>query len=270
MDLDLSSVNNTRKSSTTGVPKPIRTVNRKKTNTARRTPDQDEHQTKPIAQQEGEEDNPSPAQVQHREDDDLSPINPSPVQVLDFHTSNPIISYHDQIYSCAWTDMIGTTMFFAQPGFADQIQAVYTTEHFDVLGLSRIKLVGHRADVKKTTLKRSRPEDDAISPSNNVQSAVGRPSGALFHTNPKVQAQTKKQAGFLERLMEIKAERGETDTVRAYVDQRTASGKSLRLSEASHAEVNQLNQRLVHGDAEALARLQEIYSQSDEQTIEPT
>jgi len=227
----------------------------------------------PEAQLQSQEPTPTPTPGQERDDPGLN--GPSNVQVLDLHTSNPIISYQDHVYSCSWVDMIGTNMFFTQPGMAEEynVQPVLSTDEFDLLGTSTIKLVGHRAHMKKSSKKRARPEDDGKenNNSNNVESAEpprqdpeGRSLGTLTGTNPKRNARIKQQAKFLEKLIEIKDKRGHRDSVRAYVDDNIASHQPSKLSEAQRAEIDALNRRVVRGDGDALDRLEEIYSQLDD------
>ena len=69
--------------------------------------------------------------------------------------------------------------------------------------------------------------------------------------------------------MEIKRQRGETDIVRTYVDDQIASADPKKVHESHRLEIQALNARVVRGDANALARLQEVYSQPDEEGSEP-
>ena len=81
----------------------------------------------------------------------------------------------------------------------------------------------------------------------------------------------KKQAKFLENLMDAKRAKGQTDNVRTvYKPSRvprggTGGGSIVRGEQASSREIEELNRRVVRGDADALRRLQIIYSEPDEQ-----
>lgn len=292
MDLDLSSLNHTvvkPNFSGAGGPKTGKTSNNKgKENTSTtRTPEPDAEEISSGAANPRLEDgsaSPEPQAQQPRlgseslaereqEQDDADLNALSNVQVLDLHTRNPIISYQDHVYSCSWVDMIGTNMFFTQPGISEDygVQPLLSTDEFDLLGTSTIKLVGHRAYMKKSSKKRARPEDDGEDYTNNAERAElpqqdpeGRSLGTLTRSNPKKNAQIKRQAAFLEKLMEIKDKRGHQDSVRAYVDEKIASHEQSKLSETQRTEIDELNRRVVRGDGDALERLEKIYSQLDD------
>lgn len=218
---------------------------------------------------------PEPRDTPSRDDggpDDEDEVTPFPlnVQTVDLSTANPIISYKDHVYSCTWTDMVGTNMFFTHPGLANPAMALRTTDDYDLIGTSRIKLVGHEAKLAK----KARPKEEAPADASNStderqvdygEASDGRSFGNISRSNPKVNVQIKKQASFLEKMMEIKRQRGENDVVRTFVDEKIASGDSGKLHEIMHAEIEKLNRQVVKGDADALARLQEIYSQLNDE-----
>ena len=66
--------------------------------------------------------------------------------------------------------------------------------------------------------------------------------------------------------MDVKKARGESDTVRTFVDRHTIAAESKKKSEAMEVqrEIEELNRRVIHGDNEALVRLQVIYSHMEE------
>lgn len=65
------------------------------------------------------------------------------VQILELHSKNPLISYNGQVYSCTWGRTIGTDLVLARPGTLDEtIEPVLRGESFDVISVSRTKLVG--------------------------------------------------------------------------------------------------------------------------------
>ncbi|KEF52216.1 uncharacterized protein A1O9_11843 [Exophiala aquamarina CBS 119918] len=287
VDLDLSSLNHTvvrpnisGASAGAGAHKPNKTSNSKGKGSisATHSPDPDAEEVSSATARPQIEDGdgsvspepqtqqptPTPGQegTAEPEQDDTDLNAPSNVQVLDLHTSNPIISYQDQVYSCSWVDMIGTNMFFTQPGVSGDIvqPPLLSTDDFDLLGTSTIKLLGYRAHMKKSSKKRARPEDAET----QQQAPEGRSLGTLTRSNPKKNAQIKRQATFLEKLMEIKDRRGHQDSVRTYVDEKIASQELSKLSETQRTEMDALNRRVVRGDADALERLEKIYSQLDD------
>lgn len=193
------------------------------------------------------------------------------VQILDLHTTNPIMSYRNNIYSCSWVDTIGTNMFFTKHQETPLHEPEIATEDYDLLGTSRIKLVGHRANIapKPASKKRPYPEDtsrDEIEPQTEQFVPAGRSLGTIKRTNPRINFEIKQQATFLEKLMDVKKARGESDTVRTFVDRHTIAAESKKKSEAMEVrrEIEELNRRVIHGDNEALVRLQVIYSHMEE------
>lgn len=269
MDLDLSSLNTVIKPNIPGASKPNKISNKGKENANPRGPEADEISYNAQPLNEDGSASPEPAQQTLGQDvvpeqDDADLIVPSRVQVLDLHTNNPIISYQDHVYSCAWVDLIGTNMFFVPPGVSEDVPPLVSTDDYELLGTSTIKLLGHRANIQKSLKKRARPEDDSdqrFEIADAQQNPAGRSLGTLIRTNAKKNVQIKKQATFLQKLMGIKDKRGHQDTVRTYVDETIASSEQSKLSESQCIEIDQLNRRVVQGDAEALESLQKIYSQ---------
>jgi hypothetical protein len=283
VDLDLSSLNTVIKPNIPGTSKSNKISKKGKENVNPRSPEADEIAYGAQPQNEDGSASPEPAQqtlgqeiVPEQDAADL--IVPSHVQVLDLHTTNPIISYQDHVYSCAWVDLIGTNMFFAQPGMSEDVHPLVSTDDYELLGTSTIKLLGHRANIQKSLKKRARPDDDGddrFEIADTQQNPEGRSLGTLIRTNAKKNVQIKKQATFLEKLMEIKDKRGHQDTVRTYVDETIASSEQSKLSKSQCIEIDHLNRRVVRGDAEALESLQKIYSQldgdgNDDNAMEPS
>lgn len=206
-------------------------------------------------------------------DDGVSPFSTN-VQILGLSSNNPIISYLDQVYSCTWTDMVGTNMFFTNPGLINPAAALQATDDYDLIGMSRIKLVGDRAAItRKAGSKRQGQPTDARAeeqpPEEDINEPAGRSLGSLTRNNAKVNVHIKKQATFLKKLMDLKRQRGEGDLVRTYVDETIAATDNQNLPQEIQTEVEELNRRLLKGDGEALARLQEIYFRSARQDLAP-
>jgi hypothetical protein len=134
----------------------------------------------------------------------------SRVQILDLASDNPIISYQGQVYSGVWTDMVGTNMFFTQPGKVAAGAAMKSTAHYDMLGTSRIKLAGHR--VKLTRKEDGGPEPNTGDPSDppDYQDS-GRES-----PEPGIRSAEKRRVSFLNKVKKIKQTRGDTDQAQIY------------------------------------------------------
>jgi TFIIIC subunit triple barrel domain len=123
------------------------------------------------------------------------------VQLLDLDTESPIISFNNEIYECTWTDMIGTNIFFSEPGVVSAMEATQSNKDYALLGTSRIKLLGNHAkllkpDMRKRKLSKTAGEDTEL-PDAIAGSAA--------------QNKTSKQADFLESVMAVKRRRRETD-----------------------------------------------------------
>ncbi|KAL2844323.1 hypothetical protein BJY01DRAFT_264014 [Aspergillus pseudoustus] len=172
------------------------------------------------------------------------------VQILGLHTSNPIVSYQNQIFSCSWADQLGTELFFApaetnsESDGADLIPAHVTslkhTKEFDLIAANSVKILGRKA---------------------NLISSSGTP-GLVY--KPEHQSN---QAKFLERLKVVKRRKGETDNVRT-VFSSARRGPTLedRLrgwvrADEQLATIQQLNERALQGDSDAIAELETLYSQ---------
>jgi hypothetical protein len=194
------------------------------------------------------------------------------IQILELGSHNPVISYQNEVYSCTWSDMIGTNMFFAEHDEGIEVPPLRSTEDYDLLGISRVKLIGRKA---KLTDKPGRKEACRNTGNDVRDEAVDVTSGKSFGTmrasNPTINRELKRQAKFLENLMDAKRAKGQTDNVRTVYKSSgaprggTESGPTVRGEQALSQEIEELNRRVVRGDANALRRLQIIYSELDEQ-----
>ncbi len=273
MDLDLSSVNQTTRARVPGAPKRVIPSKRAADDYLPQSPDGPEATPNPTENLDAGTNGPtttqgSPYGEAGDEGPGMSPFRET-VQILDLHSTNPIVSYMGQVYSCMWTDMIGTNMFFTHPGSTARMDTLQSTDDYDLIGTSRIKLVAEGAKVVKSnapgeglqekgdnTRRQRAGSDDVVD---------GSSLGDFHRSNPKVNVQMKKQASFLEKLMNIKRQRGEQDLVRTYVNERSVAREKPAMHETMHDEIDDLNRQVIRGDAGALTRLQEIYSRLNEQ-----
>ena len=171
------------------------------------------------------------------------------VQILDFESPNPIVSYQNEVYSCTWSDMIGTNMFFTPQ--TDPWSE--SEEPVKLLGMSRVRLIGHKA---KVTAKQDPNATDKTFMFKGTRAAPNN-----SHSNNAL----KRQGNFLERLMDAKKAKGDSDLVRTIIpdqSRRPTPLASISDPEASahRQEIDQLNRLVVRGDANALARLEDIYN----------
>lgn len=186
------------------------------------------------------------------------------IQVLGLHTRNPIISYHNQIFSCSWADQIGTELVFSRPETdpdTDVPEPLQQGPAFDLLAANSVKLLGRRANITSS----SGPElvqDQGIEPSTNVPSETLPTSQVAGSTGvPRRVVPQTYQGQFIQRLQEVKVAKGETDTVRTVMSSRRNLNIADRLgawarTEARVAEINELQRRALEGDAEAFETLE--------------
>ena len=229
----------------------------------------------------------------------LKPSDRREIQILELHSHNPVISYENEVYSCSWSDMIGTNMFFSKHQDDSNIAPLRSTEDYDLLGTSRIKLIGRKATALNKT--RARGSRRALVAGENLSEFLqdaepekvdGSSLGSLHFSNPSRNRDLKRQAAFLENLMNVKRAKGQTDNVRTVFNPRAASLQQKSKGhngtpgdhrpdsgeketeelntvggpqpESNEKEIEELNRKVVKGDADALKRLQKIYAHQAE------
>lgn len=161
------------------------------------------------------------------------------IQFLDLHTSNPLISYQSQMYSCEWTSTLGTDLLLTAPTLDFPHPVLREEPNVSVVAASKIKLVGRPA---KIISRYSGEEGDRLSTPAPVTSIAPANSASPEKATPvkipigKVPSHARQnQAHFLERLIAIKAKKGEKDSVTVYTkktNQGTGWRSQRRASEA--------------------------------------
>jgi TFIIIC subunit triple barrel domain len=201
-----------------------------------------------------------------------APLPNSEIQVLELESYNPVVLFQNEVYSCKWSDMIGTNLFFSEHDEEREMEPLRSTEEYDLLGTSRIKLIGRKAKLTSKPGGKGGYENVVSEPEGDETDArPGKGFGSLRSSNPVVNRERRKQAKFLESLMDAKRAKGQTDNVRTvYNTSRVPRGEiggtfMLQGRQVSSQEIEELNRRVVRGDAAALRRLQKIYSEPDEQ-----
>ena len=181
------------------------------------------------------------------------------IQILDLHTANPVISYQNQIYSCQWTDTIGTDILLTPPDSAIPIPPEHRYPGFAIQAMTRVKLVGQPVQliprVEALSANQSVPSEEtsaisttaiptASEESSSTPARPVPPQSQQFHPRTRIPIKPsdsrsrQNQARFLERLMEAKASKGETDSVTVYSKRRiTGTGwRSWGRKDAEDAE----------------------------------
>ena len=251
-------------------------------------------------------------QLGHLGEDTLTPVDPSDnaadqpptngsyttepealaserIQILGLHTSNPIISYCNQLFSCTWADQIGTELIFAHP---DAHTNLDNTDHqslpslmqgpsFELLAANSVKILGQKANITSSSNPGVPGDVQPAGARDNLATAVPADDAQALSmsTNlPRRGLQTSHQANFLARLQAIKTQRGETDTVRTTFSTKRTVTVADRLgawarTEAQLAEIHALNDRAHKGDTAAIAALEQmmrdIIQQQHQQQSEP-
>lgn len=270
MDLDLSTLNVKTRATVPGGQKSAVPAKRAADDSVPQTPDRLETAQSPAENPvDGNDDlgaQDTPKRSAADGDETEASASGRDVQILDLPTTNPVVSYRGQVYSCMWTDMIGTNMFFTRPGSMDR--PLKRTDEYDLVGTSRIKLVAEQAKV----VKYSTADGNSLGLKSTMSEPVldGSSLGDFHRSSPVINAQIKKQASFLEKLMDIKRQRGERDIVRTYAnDDDTAMTGNPVLHEDMRDELETLSRKVLNGDGNALAKLQEIYSRLKGQDQNP-
>ena len=214
---------------------------------------------------------------------------PNDLQILDLHCQNPVISYQNQIYYCTWSDLVGTAMFFSKTEGGEEDGDLLSTDGFHLVNISRIKLIGQKTKLSAKPSKKRQRQAEEDSPDSTLAGVDhdeaesvenGKSLGEIRTANPKTNVDIKRQAAFLESLMDVKRAKGESDNVRTVFTQRKASTQIIQPRgvgpKRSHrnqeypsitVEIEELNRKVVRGDATALLRLQDIYSSMQDDAL---
>ncbi|KAL8684744.1 MAG: hypothetical protein Q9218_008158, partial [Villophora microphyllina] len=131
------------------------------------------------------------------------------VQILDLHTPNPLISYNSQLYSCTWASTIGTDVFLVSPSSLSSLPnttPLQTFPNVSILSTSCIKLTARPITITP------KPEPSQHPPGS--EPAANDP--LKIPLAPTAKTQQRNQASFLEKLIAIKAAKGEKDEVTVF------------------------------------------------------
>lgn len=160
------------------------------------------------------------------------------VQILDFHTSNPLISYQGRLYSCEWSTTLGTDVLLISSKSSESPVLAATRNKLSGRPVRMIRHHGANkpslqpsdkaAQTRKATVESNTPQVDSPIHPPEKNPAVQRPVLEIpLDRHASVARQN--QAHFLERLSSIKAARGEPDEVTVYAKKRyTGTGWRAR------------------------------------------
>ena len=159
------------------------------------------------------------------EEEDLKEENhrrPDPVQILDLHSDNPMVSYRGQVFSCEWASNTGTEFLFTARDHESQLPVLRALPgEVDLLAASSCRLIPKAVTLEPKFSARSRMATDLPirCESGFNHSVISIPVG------PTASRKRKDQASFLERLMAIKQEKGEQDEITIIAQKRQLNNK---------------------------------------------
>lgn len=211
-------------------------------------------------QQEGETQDGSDVNMSNADDTEEPKDR---IQILDLHSSNPIISYQNQIYSCEWTSTIGTDILLTIPDPDFPHPVLKEETGVSIIAATGIKLFGRPAQIS------SRPSASAENePTQQATSAPKSSTAATSEAPPAEKTPSiripegllankarENQAKFLERVIAIKAAKGEKDEVTVFtqkVNQRSGWRSQAKVVEERRAsEAQDTESPLADGGGEA-------------------
>jgi hypothetical protein len=168
----------------------------------------------------------------------------SEIQIVEFHSENPLVSYCGQLYSCRWAETVGTEFFFMKNIPKDNVSRIQVLPGgVNVLGTSSIRL--------ESTPIKAEPkmqDNDAGRGGSKIQS-VGREDLAI-DVGPRASQGRIQQAKFLEDLIKAKEKRGETDHVTVYVEKRYTNLKWKKEVLRQRKQQRVILQSILEGDDE--------------------
>ncbi|KAL8626083.1 hypothetical protein Q9189_008237, partial [Teloschistes chrysophthalmus] len=156
------------------------------------------------------------------------PPKPDPttrIQILDLHTSNPLISYNAQLHTCTWASTIGTDVFLAAPSTLPSLPTnnhptnnpannipLQTYPNASILTTSCIKLTARPITIAPKAEKNPHP---APPPSSDTTPTTTI-EPLKIPLAPTAKLHQRNQASFLEKLIALKASKGEPDDVTVF------------------------------------------------------
>lgn len=136
------------------------------------------------------------------------PDSAAAIQILDFHAPNPLISYQSRMYSCSWSTTLGTDLLFLSPPSAPPFFAATRIK----LSARPVRLV--QSHKSSAPILEKGPVDTDDCTTKNISNVTPVSQGITkikLEKHPTVLRQN--QAQFLERIMAVKANRGDKDQV---------------------------------------------------------
>ena len=165
------------------------------------------------------------------------------VQILDLHSSNPVVSYQGQVFSCRWESNIGTELFFTKPLAERDYPALRSHPEYSLLAASSLRIASQPAQlVPKKSTRAANIVELPLTAAQNEQDLEGRIPVGLGGQPGRL-----KQVRFLENLMDVKAQKGEQDEVTVYAIKRQ-TGTGWRAQERLRREEREAEEQRRQAD----------------------
>lgn len=148
--------------------------------------------------------------------------NPDPVQILDLHSENPMVSYRGQVFACEWASNTGTELLFTARNQESPLPVLRSLPgDVDLLAASSCRIVPKAVTLEAKLATRNRMATDLTTTSKTGHSG----SGISIPVGTAASQKRKDQARFLEQLISIKQEKGEKDQITVIAQKRQLNNK---------------------------------------------
>lgn len=204
-----------------------------------------------------------PLAVENSEEAPVPSSRPTKLQILDLHSQNPIVSYDGHVYSCSWAENIGTELLFKSHDENDQsLPGIRTLPGgVDLIAMSSARIVSQSVQLKP---------NPGIVPRRPLKRPHGKDPALRISVGTGASEKRKEQAAFLERLIDMKAEKGEEDLVTVLAKTRPRASEWLEVLRGKRAkERYRLTKIIEKGNPDsaevrvAQARLEEIDAEEE-------
>ncbi|EKD12950.1 uncharacterized protein L3040_005807 [Drepanopeziza brunnea f. sp. 'multigermtubi'] len=191
------------------------------------------------------------------------PPRPTDVQILDIHTTKPLVSYNGHVYVCRWSENIGTELLFMShdpTNSLPKLRSLGDDCSVDLLAASSARIVSTSVRLQKHGVDQQKAKYGA----RKVKPKIPRGQSEARNT----------QAAFLEQFIEVKEEAGEEDNVTVHVQKRLTNSKwRAQMMELRVMERENLSE-IIHGERskamseEEIGRARERLAEMDEEDEE--
>ena len=154
--------------------------------------------------------------------DSIAAKKPERIQILDLHTENPIIQYKAHTFSCSWAENIGTEFLFTFHDPERPLPALRSLpDDVELLAASSARLISKSVKlVPKAPVRGEADEEYEERGNRNAGFVDQKVGGITIPVGSGASNSRKEQARFLERMMEIKQQKGEKDAVTVVAQRR--------------------------------------------------